>query len=126
MSEKFKVEIVRPDNKIFSEESDEVTLPCYEGQLTILKDHIPFITFLRPGIVEISKKNKFFVEDGTIEFYENNLLILSTTVISVDSLDKNKIKEKVNEAQKQLSKNELSDKQRYLLNHKIDTLTSLN
>ena len=76
MSEKFKVEIVRPDNKIFSEESDEVTLPCYEGQLTILKDHIPFITFLRPGIVEISKKNKFFVEDGTIEFYENNLLIL--------------------------------------------------
>ena len=126
MSEKFKVEIVRPDNKIFSEESDEVTLPCYEGQLTILKDHIPFITFLRPGIVEISKKNKFFVEDGTIEFYENNLLILSTTVISVDSLDKNKIQEKVNEAQKQLSKNELSDKQRYLLNHKIDTLTSLN
>ena len=126
MSEKFKVEIVRPDNKIFSEESDEVTLPCYEGQLTILKDHIPFITFLRPGIVEISKKNKFFVEDGTIEFYENNLLILSTTVISVDSLDKNKIKEKVNEAQKQLSTNELSDKQRYLLNHKIDTLTSLN
>ena len=126
MSEKFNVEIVRPDNKILNEEAEEVTLPCYEGQLTILKNHIPFITFLRPGIVEISKKNKFFVEDGTIEFYENNLLILSTTVISVDSLDKNKIQEKVNEAQKQLSKNELSDKQRYLLNHKIDTLTSLN
>jgi|TARA_A100001011_G_scaffold161568_1_gene169974 ATP synthase F1 epsilon subunit len=126
MSENFNVEIVRPDNKILSEEAEEVTLPCYEGQLTILKNHIPFITFLRPGIIEINKKNKIFVEDGTIEFYENNLLILSTTAISIDSLDKNRIKEKVDEAQKQLSKKEINDKQRYILNHKIDTLNSLN
>tara|TARA_B100001057_G_scaffold162804_1_gene163454 strand:+ start:1317 stop:1697 length:381 start_codon:yes stop_codon:yes gene_type:complete len=126
MSENFNVEIVRPDNKILSEEAEEVTLPCYEGQLTILKNHIPFITFLRPGIIEINKKNKIFVEDGTIEFYENNLLILSTTAISIDSLNKNRIKEKVDEAQKQLSKKEINDKQRYILNHKIDTLNSLN
>ena len=126
MSENFNVEIVRPDNKILSEEAEEVTLPCYEGQLTILKNHIPFITFLRPGIIEINKKNKIFVEDGTIEFYENNLLILSTTAISIDSLDKNRIKEKVDEAQKQLSQKEINDKQRYILNHKIDTLNSLN
>ena len=126
MSENFNVEIVRPDNKILSEEAEEVTLPCYEGQLTILKNHIPFITFLRPGIIEINKKNKIYVEDGTIEFYENNLLILSTTATSVDRLDKNKIKEKVNEAQKQLSKKELNDKQRYILNHKIDALNTLN
>ena len=126
MSENFKVEIVRPDNKILSEEAEEVTLPCYEGQLTILKNHIPFITFLRPGIIEINKKNKIFVEDGTIEFYENNLLILSTTAISIDSLDKNRIKEKVDEAQKQLSQKEINDKQRYILNYKIDTLNSLN
>ena len=126
MSENFKVEIVRPDHKIVSEEASEVTLPCYEGQLTILKDHIPFITFLRPGIIEINKKNKIFVEDGTIEFYENNLLILSATAISIDSLEKNRIKEKIEEAQKQLSKKEIDDKQRYILNHKIDTLNSLN
>ena len=126
MSENFNVEIVRPDNKILSEEAEEVTLPCYEGQLTILKNHIPFITFLRPGIIEINKKNKIFVEDGTIEFYENNLLILSTTAISIDSLEKNIIKEKIEEAQKQLSKKEINDKQRYILNYKIDTLNSLN
>ena len=126
MSENFKVEIVRPDNKILSEEAEEVTLPCYEGQLTILKNHIPFITFLRPGIIEINKKNKIFVEDGTIEFYENNLLILSTTAISINSLEKNIIKEKIEEAQKQLSKKEINDKQRYILNYKIDTLNSLN
>lgn len=126
MSEKFNVEIVRPDNKILNEEAEEVTLPCYEGQLTILKNHIPFITFLRPGIIEINKKNKIYVEDGTIEFYENNLLILSTSATSIDRLDQNRIKEKVNEAQKQLSKKELNDKQRYILNHKLDALNSLN
>ena len=75
---------------------------------------------------EVNKKNKIYVEDGTIEFYENNLLILSTTATSVGRLDKNIITEKVNEAQKQLSKKELNDKQRYILNHKIDALNSLN
>ena len=126
MSENFKVEIIRPDKKILSEEAEEVTLPCFEGQLTILKNHIPFITFLRPGIIEINKKDKIFVEDGTIEFYENNLLILSTTAISIKSLEKNRIKEKIDEAQKQLSKKEINDKQRYILNHKLDALNSLN
>ena len=126
MSENFKVEIIRPDKKILSEEAEEVTLPCFEGQLTILKNHIPFITFLRPGIIEINKKDKIFVEDGTIEFYENNLLILSTTAISIKSLEKNRIKEKIDEAQKQLSKKEINDKQRYILNHKIDILNSIN
>tara|TARA_B100000963_G_C22122250_1_gene449575 strand:+ start:101 stop:481 length:381 start_codon:yes stop_codon:yes gene_type:complete len=126
MSETFKLEIVRPDKKILSEEAHEVILPCYEGQLTILKNHIPFITFLRPGIIEIKDKSKIFVEDGTVEFYENNLLVLSTTAINLENLDKNEISKKLTEAEKLLTKNEISDKQRYLLNYKIDTLNSLN
>ena len=126
MSEKFNFEIVRPDKKIFNEEVEEVTLPCYEGQLTILKDHIPLITFLRPGLIGINNKNKIFIEDGTVEFYKNNLLILSTSATNLDSLDKIKIKDKIFDAQKQLSKNELSDKQKYMLNHKIDNLNLLN
>ena len=126
MSEKFNFEIVRPDKKILSEEVEEVTLPCYEGQLTILKNHIPIITFLRPGLIEIDNKNKIFIEDGTVEFYKNNLLVLTTSATNLESLDKNEIKEKIEDAQKQLSKNELTDKQRYMLNHKLDTLNFLN
>ena len=126
MSEKFNFEIVRPDKKILSEEVEEVILPCYEGQLTILKNHIPIITFLRPGLIEIDNKNKIFIEDGTVEFYKNNLLVLSTSATNLESLDKNEIKEKIVDAQNQLSKNELTDKQRYMLNHKIDTLNFLN
>ena len=126
MSEKFNFEIVRPDKKILNEEVEEVTLPCYEGQLTILKNHIPFITFLRPGLIAINNKNKFLIEDGTVEFFKNNLLVLSTSATNLDNLDEVKIKEKILDAQKQLSKGELSDKQRYMLNHKIETLNLLN
>ena len=80
MSQEFKIEIISPDKTIFSGNSEEVILPCFEGQVTILKDHIPLITFLRPGLIEIGKNEKFYVEDGTVEFSNNNLLILSATV----------------------------------------------
>ena len=85
MSEKFSVEIITPNNTILKTEALEVILPCYEGEIGILKDHIPIITFLRPGIIKIqsdSKKN-FFVEEGTVEFSKNSLLILTSTAILV-------------------------------------------
>ena len=80
MPEEYKVEIISPDKSIYSGQTDETVLPCFEGQVTILKNHIPLITFLRPGIIEIGKDEKFYTEDGTVEFSENNLLILSATV----------------------------------------------
>ena len=95
MSENFTVEIISPDKSILKSEATEVTIPSYEGQMGILKDHIPLITFLRPGLIIIKKNNNgeknFFVEDGTVEFLDNNLLILTSTAKSLDSLDKNSI-----------------------------------
>ena len=94
MSENFTVEIISPDKSILKSEANEVTIPSYEGQMGILKDHIPLITFLRPGLIiirENSAEKKFFIEDGTVEFSNNNLLILTSTVKSLDSLDKNSI-----------------------------------
>ena len=79
MSQEFQIEIISPDKIIFNGSSKETVLPCFEGQVTILKDHIPFITFLRPGIIEVENSEKFYVEEGTIEFSDNKLLILSAT-----------------------------------------------
>ena len=77
MSQEFKIEIISPDKTVFLGSTEEVLLPCYEGQITILKDHIPLITFLRPGLIEIGKNEKFYAEEGTVEFSNNNLLILT-------------------------------------------------
>ena len=91
MSEDFNIEIIRPDKSILSKKVDEAILPCFEGQVTILKDHIPLITFLRPGVLEVGKNDKYYVEEGTVEFFENKLLILSSTVISLKDIKSEQI-----------------------------------
>ena len=129
MSENFAVEIISPDKSILKSEAAEVTIPSYEGQMGILKDHIPLITFLRPGLIiikENSKEKKFFIEDGTVEFSNNSLLILTSTAKSLDSLEKNSIDTIIKNSQEKISKGEISDKERYLLSYKIDTLREIN
>ena len=118
MSENFAVEIISPNESILKTEATEVTIPSYEGQMGILKDHIPLITFLRPGLVKIketSNEKIFFIEDGTVEFSNNSLLILTSTAKSLDSLDKNSIDTIIQDSQEKISKGEISDKEKYLL-----------
>ena len=95
MSEKFIVEIISPDQTILKQETSEVTIPSFEGQMGILKDHIPLITFLRPGIILIKseKEKEYYVEEGTVEFSNNNLLILTSTAKDLANFDKSKINE---------------------------------
>ena len=126
MSQEFKVEIISPDKTIYSGKSNEAVLPCYEGQVTILKDHIPLITFLRPGLIEIGKDEKFYTEDGTVEFVENNLLILSATIQNLKNIKSEQISTMLSEAEKKILNNKMSDKQKYILNYKIETLKQIN
>tara|TARA_B110000263_G_C14969175_1_gene356213 strand:+ start:154 stop:546 length:393 start_codon:yes stop_codon:yes gene_type:complete len=129
MSENFAVEIISPDKSILKSDAAEVTIPSYEGQMGILKNHISLITFLRPGLIIIKKNSEekfFFVEDGTVEFANNNLLILTSTAKSLDSLEKNSIDTIIKNSQDKISKGEISDKERYLLSYKIDTLREIN
>ena len=128
MSENFVVEIISPDKSILKSEATEVTIPSYEGQMGILKDHVPLITFLRPGLIIIRENNeekKFFIEDGTVEFSDNNLLILTSTAKSLDSLEKNSIDSIIKNSQEKISKGDINDKERYLLSYKIDTLREI-
>ena len=131
MEDTYKIEIVSPEKVIFSDENiQEAVLPSYEGEMGILKDHIPIISFLRPGIVKILKSsenvNSFFVQEGIIEFYNNNLTILSTKIINIKNLNKEKIDQLITEIEKILNDEKLNDDGRYLAHHKIDVLQSLN
>ena len=129
MSENFSVEIISPDKSVLKSSASEVTIPSYEGQMGILKNHIPLITFLRPGLIKIQGDNKkeiFFVEDGIAEFSEDILLILTSTAKNFDSLDNASIQEIIKNSEKKLSQPDITDKDRYLLNYKIDTLKNIN
>ena len=128
MSDKFTVEIISPDKLILNSDANEVTIPSYEGQMGILKDHIPLITFLRPGVISIKnqEEKKYFVEEGTVEFSNNKLLILTSTAKDLTELDSNFIEDLLNKSEKKLSDNNSSDKEKYLLTYKISTLKEIN
>ena len=129
MSEEFKVEIVNPEKSFLSKEDvTEVIVPAFEGEMGILKDHIPLITFLRPGLIRIKNENEkaFFVEDGTVEFSNNNLLVLTSTAIEFSKIDKNSLQDLINEAEKKLNKDDTTDKEKYLLSYKIETLKNIS
>ena len=129
MSENFAVEIISPTQSVLRIETEEVTLPSFEGEMGILKDHISLITFLRPGIITIRKNNektKFFVEEGTVEFTNNNLLILTSTAKNLNDLKKNDIDDLIKSSQEKIDQKNISDKEKYLLSHKINVLKHLN
>ena len=128
MSDIFTVEIISPDQTILKQEVNEVTIPSYEGQMGILVNHIPLITFLRPGIIMIKNKveKKFYVEEGTVEFSNNNLLILTSTAKDLANFDKVLINDLLKKAESQLNNTDSTDKDRYVVSYKIETLREIS
>ena len=128
MSDKFTIEIITPEKTILKSEATEATIPSFEGQMGILKDHIPLITFLRPGLILVQnqEEKKYFVEEGTVEFFDNNLLILTSTAKNLKNIEKNSINDLIEQAEKKLKDSTLSDKEKYVISYKIDTLKEIN
>ena len=130
MSEEFKLEIVNPEKSFLNKEDvSEVVVPAFEGEMGILKDHISIISFLKPGILKVFSKSgedKYYVEDGIIEFKENTLSILTSSIFSLDKIDKNYISQSLSETEKLLGKDDLDDQSRFLISQKIDVLKSIN
>ena len=128
MEEKFKIEIISPEKVIFSKDSEVATLPSYEGDMTILKNHISIIAFLRPGKISIKINGvyeEFFVEDGVIEFKNNTLSILSTVINNIKNLSKDYLQNLNKVIEEKLKINSLTDEEKYILNHKLDTIKNI-
>ena len=130
MSEEFKIEIVNPEKYfLIKEDVSEVVVPAFEGEMGILKDHISIISFLKPGIVKILSKSgdeNYYVEDGIVEFKNNNLWILTSSIFNLSKLDKSKQQDLLKQAQEEANKTEISDQSKYLIEQKIEVLNSLN
>ena len=130
MSEEFKIEIVNPEKSFLSKEDvTEVVVPAFEGEMGILKDHISIISFLKPGIIKIQTKSnqeKYYVEDGIVEFKNNNLSILTSSIFNLKDIQKDKLQELLKNAQEEAKKTEISDQVKYLVDQKIETLKSIN
>ena len=130
MNEEFKIEIVNPEKSFLSKEDvTEVVIPAFEGEMGILKDHISIISFLKPGIITIYAKSgeeKFYVEDGIIEFKNNNLSVLTSSIFNLKEIEKNKLQNLLKKAEEEANKDEINDQAKYLADQKIEVLRSLN
>ena len=129
MPEEFNLEIISPDQTLFNSEVKQATIPAYEGLMTILKDHISLITFLRPGFIEVEIENKiekFYVEEGTVEFLNNKLLILTSSTTKLEKLTKENILKMIDDSKVLLQNSEIKDKERYIINHKLETLQQIS
>ena len=130
MSEDFKVEIVNPEKSfLFKDDVSEVVVPAFEGEMGILKDHISIISFLKPGIIKILSKSgneNFYVEDGIVEFKNNNLSILTSSIFNLSQFDKTKQQDLLKKAEEEANKAEINDQSKYLADQKIEVLKSIN
>ena len=129
MEENFKLEIISPEKIVFSGDAKIVVLPSYEGDMSILKNHISIITFLRPGIIKVqineSDFNEFFVQDGTVEYFNDTLVILSASVINLKDLSKQFLENLNKETEGKLLQKDITDHDRYILNHKLDAIKEI-
>ena len=130
MSEEFKIEIVNPEKSFLSKDDvTEVIVPAFEGEMGILKDHISIISFLKPGIITIFSKSgedKFYVEDGIVEFKSNNLSVLTSSIFNLKEIEKSKLQDLIKIAEEESNKPEITDQSKYLADQKIEVLKTLN
>ena len=130
MGEEFKIEIINPEKSFLSKEDvTEVVVPAFEGEMGILKDHISIISFLKPGIITIYAKTgeeKFYVEDGIVEFKNNNLSVLTSSIFNLKEIEENKLQDLLKKAEEEAKKDEINDQAKYLADQKIEVLRSLN
>ena len=130
MSEEFKIEIVNPENSfLVKEDVSEVVVPAYEGEMGILKDHISIISFLKPGIIKILSKSgneNYYIEDGIVEFKNNNLSILTSSIFNIADMDKSQKQDLLKQAEEESTKEEITDQSKYLIDQKIEVLKTLN
>ncbi|WP_023647888.1 ATP synthase F1 subunit epsilon [Candidatus Pelagibacter ubique] len=130
MSEEFKIEIVNPEKSfLVKEDVSEVVVPAFEGEMGILKDHISIISFLKPGIIKILSKSgdeNYYVEDGIVEFKNNNLSILTSSIFNLADLDKSKQQDLLKLAEEEAGKPDITDQSKYLVDQKIEVLRSIN
>jgi ATP synthase F1 epsilon subunit len=131
MSEAIQVDIVTPEKKIFSENNVlSANVPGIEGDLEILSNHIPIITFLKPGRINIEaegSKKSFFISDGVLEFNSNVLTILVSEIFDTMAIDSTTLDYLKNKSKEKSQRQNQTDNEAYLsgrFEEEVNRLTS--
>ncbi len=107
MAESFNFELVSPERLILSEQVAQVVVPGAEGEFTVLKNHAPFMSTIKPGVVTVTPASgapqRYFVRGGFADVSESGLTILAEQAVPVDSLDGAMIAQQIRNAEEDLA-----------------------
>ena len=130
MSDTIQVDIVTPEKKFFSDKGVlSITVPGIEGDMGILYNHIPIITFLRPGTIQISSQDKeksFFISDGVLEFSNNIVTVLASEIYDLAQIDSKIIESLKNRVKENNQKENKTDSELFLANKFEEEVNSLS
>ena len=91
----FQFELVAPEKLVYSGEVESVVIPGTEGEFTVLKDHAPLISAIRPGVIVVEKtaaaKLRFYVRGGFAEVAPSGLTILADQALPLEEVDAAKL-----------------------------------
>ena len=99
-------ELVSPAKLLFSGDVDSVVLPGTEGEMTILPQHAPLLTSLRPGVVVVTSSKgaeKIFVRGGFAEVNPKGLTVLAERAIPIAELDTAALAAQVKDAEEDVA-----------------------
>ncbi|MCX6797937.1 MAG: ATP synthase F1 subunit epsilon, partial [Candidatus Falkowbacteria bacterium] len=95
MSKTIKFEIVTPEKVVLKELILQATIPTASGEITVLPDHIPLVSILKSGVLEIKKEDGSIevmsVSGGFIEVLHDKIVILADTAERAAELDEARI-----------------------------------
>jgi F-type H+-transporting ATPase subunit epsilon len=115
MAEGLKIEIVSPERLVLSETVDSVTVPGTEGYFTVMFDHAPFMTTLRPGFITVvrgsGQAEVYFVRGGFADVSASGLTILAEESVPFAEFDHGDLQAQIKQAEEELQRAEsLEDK----------------
>lgn len=106
MADKLHFNLVSPEKELFSGDVDMVEAPGVEGLFGVLPNHAPFMTVLAPGVVRVKNgadEKRIFVRGGFAEVTPVGLTILAEEAIAVADLSREKIAERIKNAEQDLA-----------------------
>ena len=106
MAEPFQFELVSPERLLMSEPVDSVVVPGTEGYFTVFKDHAPYMSTLKPGVVDVThggQTDRIFVRGGFADINAGGLTILAEQAIPLADVDAAALAQEVQNAQEDVN-----------------------
>lgn len=126
----FNFELVSPERLLLSERVSEVVLPATEGEMTVMANHAPVMTTIKPGVVTVKaadgKVSRYVVFGGFADILPTGCTLLAEAAVPVEELDRTLIEKRIEAARLELEGMAHGDEQRTRAETFLTQLTHLN